>query len=79
MADRTDPLMRQFLEWVAARPRTYGQVMDTWRSSCPRLTVYEDALAGKLIEMDRGGRSPEGPELKVTSRGRAFMDAGRHG
>ena len=28
----------QFLEWLSERPRTYGDVMDAWRTSCPRLS-----------------------------------------
>ena len=31
-------LLDQFLAWVAARPRTYGDTMDAWRTSCPRLS-----------------------------------------
>ncbi|MBV9251212.1 MAG: hypothetical protein JO227_18420 [Acetobacteraceae bacterium] len=36
--------MIQFLAWVAERPRTYQDVMDAWRSSCPRLSVWEDSM-----------------------------------
>ena len=43
MADTLTPLILDFLEWVAARPRPYAEVMDAWRTSCPRLTVWEDA------------------------------------
>ena len=45
-------LLLQFLAWVAARPRTYGEAMDAWRTSCPRLSVWEDALEGGLIRVE---------------------------
>jgi len=38
------PLILDFLEWIAARPRPYSEVMEVWRTSCPRLTVWEDAI-----------------------------------
>ena len=38
----------QFLEWLSERPRTYGDVMDAWRTSCPRLSIWEDALSAGL-------------------------------
>ena len=40
MDDPVDPLILDLLEWVAARPRTYTEVMDAWRTSCPRLTIW---------------------------------------
>lgn len=39
----TEALRRQMLEWIAARPRAYGEIMETWRTSCPRLSIWEDA------------------------------------
>jgi hypothetical protein len=43
MADRADPLVLDFVEWVAREPRFYAEVVATWRTSCPRLTIWEDA------------------------------------
>ncbi|MGE3645108.1 MAG: hypothetical protein AB7F96_14770 [Beijerinckiaceae bacterium] len=43
------PLILDFLEWVAAEPRPYADVMDAWRTSCPRLTVWEDCVDRGLI------------------------------
>ena len=39
-----DPLILDLVEWVAARPRPYDEVMTAWRTSCPRLPVWEDAV-----------------------------------
>lgn len=52
MGAAVDNLMIQFLEWVQAAPRTYADVMAAWRTSCPRLSIWEDALLGGLIEVE---------------------------
>jgi hypothetical protein len=43
MADTTDPLVLDLVEWIAREPRLYAEVIETWRTSCPRLTIWEDA------------------------------------
>lgn len=48
-------LLVQFLAWVAARPRTYGETMDAWRTSCPRISVWEDALGEELVQVNGDG------------------------
>jgi hypothetical protein len=48
---RVDAPMREFLEWVAFRPRTYADTMEAWASHCPRFLVWEDALAADLISL----------------------------
>jgi hypothetical protein len=60
----------QFLAWLADRPRSYGEVMEAWRSSCPRLTIWEDALADDLVRCD-GNRI-----VGLTARGRALLERG---
>ena len=43
MAELADPLVLDFVEWIAREPRPYAEVIATWRTSCPRLTIWEDA------------------------------------
>ena len=43
MTEAADPLVLDFVEWVAREPRVYAEVVATWRTSCPRLTIWEDA------------------------------------
>ena len=43
MSDSADPLVLDFVEWIAREPRLYSEVVATWRTSCPRLTIWEDA------------------------------------
>ncbi len=43
MAELADPLVLDFVEWIAREPRLYAEVVGTWKTSCPRLTIWEDA------------------------------------
>ena len=44
MRNDLDPLILDLLEWIDREPRSYAEVLDTWRTSCPRLTVWEDCV-----------------------------------
>jgi hypothetical protein len=39
----------QLLEWISERSRSYPETIEAWKSSCPRLAVWEDALAEGLV------------------------------
>jgi hypothetical protein len=43
LTETADPLVLDFVEWVAREPRHYAEVVGTWKTSCPRLTIWEDA------------------------------------
>jgi hypothetical protein len=43
MTQAADPLVLDFVEWIAREPRLYADVVGTWKTSCPRLTIWEDA------------------------------------
>jgi hypothetical protein len=49
MAEAADPLVLDFVEWVAREPRPYAEVVATWRTSCPRLTIWEDAAEAGYV------------------------------
>jgi len=55
----------QLLEWINERDRTYADTVDVWHSHCPRLTVWEDAIADKLVRVREGrvGLTERGLEL----------------
>jgi hypothetical protein len=70
-----DALVLDLVEWVATEPRPYSQVMDAWRTTCPRLAVWEEAV-------DRGFVVPEatagaGVLVMATSAGRRFLASRR--
>jgi hypothetical protein len=44
----------ELLEWLDARPRSYTETIEAWRSSCPRLAIWEDAIADGLVGIRRG-------------------------
>jgi hypothetical protein len=43
----------QLLAWVAEQSRSYAETIEVWKTSCPRLAVWEDALADDLVRIDR--------------------------
>jgi D-3-phosphoglycerate dehydrogenase len=49
MTQTVEALVLDLLEWLASRDRTYRETMDAWRTSCPRLPVWEDANDRGLI------------------------------
>jgi hypothetical protein len=62
-------IMIQFLAWVADRPRNYAQTMDAWRSSCPRLSVWEDAVIEGLVRIESNANH----SVRLTLRGVAVL------
>jgi hypothetical protein len=49
MTEVTDPLVLDFVEWIAREPRVYSEVVATWKTSCPRLTIWEDAADQSFV------------------------------
>jgi hypothetical protein len=56
----------QLLAWIEEEPRGYAQTVERWRTSCPRLAVWEDALADGLIRV-------ENRQVLLTDVGRAVL------
>jgi len=72
-AQSLDPLILDLVEWVAREPRPYLELIDAWRTSCPRLTVWEDAVERGFLQ--REGVSLPATMVHVTGAGRAFLVA----
>ena len=70
MTEIIDPLVRDLVEWVAKEPRQYRDVLDAWRTSCPRLMVWEAASERDLVERKR--LDGQGAYVVVTEAGRQF-------
>jgi len=60
-----------FLEWLDQRPRTYAETVEVWHSHCPRLMLWEDALADGLVRVEPGGA-----RVAVTPLGRDQLRTG---
>jgi hypothetical protein len=69
MTQQPSLIMIQFLAWVADRPRNYAQTMDAWRSSCPRLSVWEDAIIEGLVRIERNANR----SIRLTPQGAAVL------
>jgi hypothetical protein len=64
--DTLTPLICDLLQWLEREPRTHAEVIDGWRTSCPRLPVWEEAT-------DKGLVARRGRFVEVTDAGRAFL------
>ena len=62
-------LTLQFLAWVAERPRSYAEAMEAWRTSCPRMSIWEDANLDGLVRLDGADKTM----VTLTERGRAVL------
>ena len=67
-------LTAQLLAWVAERPRSYGETMEAWRTTCPRLTIWEDAVSDGLVAVDGSGPMRDA-RVRVTEAGQALLQA----
>lgn len=72
MADPLEALIVDLVAWIAREDRDYCEVMEAWRTSCPRLPVWEEANMRGLVT--RKYESGRGPLVCVTEAGRAFLD-----
>jgi hypothetical protein len=68
-------LVLDLVEWVANKSRPYGEVMAAWRTSCPRLPVWEDALDLGFVVCER--QTGEETMVRATQAGREFLAAER--
>jgi hypothetical protein len=65
-----DALIFDLLEWLASDGRTYEEVIDIWRTSCPRLPVWEDAKdRGFVAQENFNGREM----VRITPAGFTFL------
>lgn len=74
MSDIIEPLLIDMLEWIAKEDRAYIEVMEAWRTSCPRLPVWEEANTRGLVtrRVERGAAI-----VGISAKGRAFLETHR--
>jgi hypothetical protein len=69
-----EALILDLLEWTADHEKTYEEVMSVWRTSCPRLPVWEDANdRGLLTLVHANGQCV----VRITALGRELLEAHR--
>jgi D-3-phosphoglycerate dehydrogenase len=71
MTDSVDDLVLDLLEWLGTGPRPYEEVLDAWRTSCPRLPVWEEANDRGYIE--RHHASGIGRSVSVSTLGAEYL------
>ena len=65
-----ETLILDLLCWLTERDRSYEEVMDAWRTSCPRLPVWEDANDRGLVTREEiNGKCV----VRITSLGLALV------
>jgi hypothetical protein len=64
-------LTLQFLGFVADG-RSYGEIMEAWRSTCPRMPIWEDAVRDGLVRIENGGAMTSS-RVVLTARGKARL------
>lgn len=75
MSDPLEPLILDLLEWIGPESRPYADVMDAWRTSCPRLPVWEEANErGFIAQLHAPGQTAR---VAVSPLGRAQLAARR--
>lgn len=63
-------LILDLLEWLAQGHRSYHETMEAWRTCCPKLPVWEDAMDRGLIFLD----AVQGMNVvRATPAGLAFL------
>ncbi|HET6198474.1 MAG TPA: hypothetical protein VFE12_22105 [Acetobacteraceae bacterium] len=70
MSETVDALLGDMLAWLDRDARPYAEVMDAWRTSCPRLPVWEDAIERGFVEH---ARIDGVASVRITPAGRAFL------
>jgi hypothetical protein len=73
MAETTDALVLDLVEWIAREPRRYSDVIETWRTSCPRLTIWEDAVDRGYVTREQVAGA--GVCVAITKGGEKFLRA----
>lgn len=71
MSDTVEPLILDLLEWIGPKRRAYSEIMEAWRTSCPRLPVWEEANARGFVE--RHHEAGKGATVSVSASGRKFL------
>jgi hypothetical protein len=71
MESTVQTLIVDLLEWIGPTPRSYAEVQDVWRTSCPKLPVWEDAVDAKFL--DSWFESGRGRLVAVSASGIEFL------
>ncbi len=71
MSDLVEPLILDLLEWIGPGFRPYAETLDAWKTSCPRLPVWEEANDRGLVERRRA--PGHGSVVALSAAGRELV------
>ena len=71
MSNAVDLLILNLLDWIGPEPRPYAEVIESWRTSCPRLPVWEEANERGFL--DHHHESGRGTFVSVSTEGIAHL------
>jgi len=71
MSDPVEALILDLLEWIGPDARLYSEVIEAWRTSCPRLPVWEEANSRGFITPEH--QAGVGGFVAVSPLGLAFL------
>jgi hypothetical protein len=75
LTETVDILILDLLAWIGPEPRPYAEVLEAWRTSCPRLPVWEEANQRGYISRHR---APGRPALiSVSAAGAEYLSSRR--
>lgn len=77
MIDPIEPLLLDLLEWLRNKPRAYSEVIEVWRTSCPRLPVWEEANMRGFLEKHHEAGSEA--YVSLSAAGLAYVEVHRSG
>ena len=69
--DPVEALIVDLLEWIGSDGKPYHDVIDVWRTSCPRLPVWEEANSRGYLT--RSHRPDGGARVAVSEIGFAYL------
>jgi hypothetical protein len=75
MTDPVETLVLDLIEWIGPTPRPYSEVLQVWRTSCPRLPIWEEANLRGFIE--RHHQPGHEATVSLSASGQAYMLAHR--
>lgn len=70
MENLADPLTLELLEWISRHSATYAELMEVWRSNCPRHSTWEDAVIAGFVAVVND-------KITLTPRGRQMLNGVR--
>jgi hypothetical protein len=70
-----EALTLQFLGFIG-EGRSYGETMEAWRSNCPRMPTWENAVLDGLVRIENGS-TMRSSRIVLTAKGAARLQSSK--